>query len=169
MANVVAFDASFLLPVFSRSLHAVPNNPSTGKPIKQYDEKIDHLLNRLEKQKTRMLIPAPALSEILVEERAERIGEYLKIILSRSAFRVAPFKQDAAIAVAVMNRNAMEQGDKRSGSTESWQKIKFDRQIIAIAKVNKAKIIYSDDQGLRNFAEQASLKVVSSHELDPPA
>ena len=168
MANVVAFDASFLLPVFSRKLHAVPQYPSTRKPIRQYDKKIDCLLSRLEKEKTKMLIPAPALSEILVEAGAERMHEYLKTIFLRSAFRVVPFKQDAAIVVAVMNRNAMERGDKRSGSKESWQKVKFDRQILAIAKVNKAKIIYSDDQGLRNFAEQAGLRVISSHELDLP-
>ena len=38
MVNVVAFQASFLLFVFSRNLHAVPRYPSTGIPIKQYDK-----------------------------------------------------------------------------------------------------------------------------------
>ena len=48
MAKMVASDASFLLLVFSQNLYDVPNNPSTGKPIEQYNEKIDHLLGQLE-------------------------------------------------------------------------------------------------------------------------
>ena len=166
MMNVVAFDASFLLPVFSQKLDDVPKNPSTGKPIEKYYERIEGLLSQLEEAKIKILIPSPALSEILVRVKAEQVNQYLEMISSRSVFRVASFKQDAAIKVAEMSRKAIEQGDKRSGSTEVWNKVKFDRQIIALAKVNGAKIIYSDDRSLRKFTEQVDLKVIASHELE---
>lgn len=168
MTDAVAFDASFLLPVFSRNLHAVPRDPSTGNFIEQYDKKIDHLLSRLEKEKTKMLIPAPTLSEILIRVEAEEVDDYLKEIFSGLAFSIASFEKEAAIEVAMMGRKAKKQGDKRSGSTEVWSKVKFDRQIIAIAKVGNTEVIYSDDKNLRNFAEQAGLNVISSHELELP-
>ena len=114
-----------------------------------------------------MLIPASVLGEILVRVRTEQIDEYRKMIYSRAPFSVVHFGEEAAIEVAAMNRKK-EQGDKRGGSTEVWSKVKFDRQIIAIAKVNGARIIYSDDKPLRNFAEQVDLKVISSHELELP-
>ena len=168
MKNVVVFDASFLLPVFSQNLSAMPKDPSTGKPVERYDEKVDYLLSQLEEAETQMLIPTPALSEILVEAGTKRVAEYVKEIFSKSTFLVASFEMDAAIEVAIMSRNAQERDDKRSGSTEAWQKVKLDRQIVAIAKVNNARVIYSDDKNLRNFAEQAGLEVVSSYELQFP-
>ena len=144
MRDVVVFDASFLLPIFSRNLHTIPRDPSTGKPVERYDERIDFLLNQLERKGAKMLIPAPALSEILVRVEEEEIEEYLEMIYSRSTFLIASFEEEDAIEVAEMSRRAKEQGDKRGGSTEVWNKVKFDRQIIATAKVNDAETIYSD-------------------------
>ena len=166
MANVVVFDASFLLPIFSRNLHSVPEDPETGKPVEQYDKRIDYLLNQLRRRRVKMLIPAPALSEILVRVEPEQIDGYLKEIFSKSAFRIAFFNRDAAIEVAIMSREAKKQGDKRGGSTEVWNKVKFDRQIIAIAKVNGAKIIYSNDKKLGNFAKHTGLRIIRPHELE---
>jgi predicted nucleic acid-binding protein len=67
---------------------------------------------------------------------------------------VVPFDTRAAIELAVMTRNAIDQGDKRGGVDAPWNKVKFDRQIVAIAKVAGATTIYSDDLQLRTFAEQ---------------
>ena len=39
----------------------------------------------------------------------------------------------------------MAEGNKKDGSGEPWAKIKYDRQIVAIAKVIGASAIYSDD------------------------
>jgi hypothetical protein len=52
-------------------------------------------------------------------------------------FYVVPFDTLAAIELAVMTRNALAAGDKRAGSKESWAKVKFDRQIAAIARVTR--------------------------------
>jgi hypothetical protein len=51
---------------------------------------------------------------------------------------------------------------------ETWAKLKFDRQIIAIAKVNCAKSIYSDDFGVKSVATANGLKTVHTWELPLP-
>jgi hypothetical protein len=42
--------------------------------------------------------------------------------------------------------------DKRAMIDAPWAKIKFDRQIVAIAKVSAATAIYTDDEKLITFA-----------------
>jgi hypothetical protein len=46
--------------------------------------------------------------------------------------------------------------------------VKFDRQIVAIAKVYKAHTIYSDDEDVKALAENAAMKVIPSWELPLP-
>ncbi|EEC37129.1 conserved hypothetical protein [Burkholderia pseudomallei Pakistan 9] len=43
--------------------------------------------------------------------------------------------------------------------------MKFDHQIVAIARSRLATCIYSDDKGLRNFARSIGISAVSSDEL----
>jgi hypothetical protein len=47
--------------------------------------------------------------------------------------------------------------------------MKFDRQIVAIALTNGARVLYSDDQGVRKFGEGSGLKVKRTSELPIPA
>lgn len=70
--------------------------------------------------------------------------------------------------MAEITRAAITAGDKRSGASWPWVKVKFDRQIVAIAKVASANIIYTDDEGLRSFAEAQGLRVVRLAELPLP-
>ena len=44
----------------------------------------------------------------------------------------------------------------------------FDRQIVAVAKVNGAKVIYSDDKTLNTFAKRLGIESVSSWDLPAP-
>ena len=83
---------------------------------------------------------------------------------------VRPFDELAAIELAAMEIEARKTGDKRGAISQPWTKVKFDRQIVAIAKVNSATRIYSDDGDVRAFATKAGLEVVTSWELPlPPA
>lgn len=47
--------------------------------------------------------------------------------------------------------------------------MKFDRQIVAIALVNGASILYSDDEGVAKFAGGCGLKVKRVVDLPVPA
>ena len=52
----------------------------------------------------------------------------------------------AAIETAAATLAAVGRGDKRSGLADSpWQKLKIDRQIVAIAKSRGIRVIYSTD------------------------
>jgi hypothetical protein len=57
---------------------------------------------------------------------------------------------------------------KRGTSNATWTKIKFDRQIVAIAKVHNATTIYSDDDDMRAIATRAKMKVIGLAELPLP-
>ena len=66
---------------------------------------------------------------------------------------------------AARHREALRLGDKKEGS-ESWAKLKFDRQIVAIAKVKGADTIYSNDSDIRRYARMDGLKVVTLDDLE---
>lgn len=61
--------------------------------------------------------------------------------------------------------DAIDAGDKRSGSTSPWAKIKFDRQIVAIAKVVGALTIYSDDDDIARLSRSAGIAVLRIQDL----
>ena len=50
-------------------------------------------------------------------------------------------------------------------TNSTWAKVKFDRQIVAIALVEGASAIYSDDRGVKVFGEIAGLRVVRIPDL----
>ena len=163
---MVVFDATILLALLWPD-GPPPLDPDTNDPVIGYRKRIDFLVQRLERQRTKIVIPTPALSEILV--RSGQAGpEYLSHICSTAVFRIVPFDVRAAVEVAAMTRDAISGGDKRSGGAGTWAKIKYDRQIVAIAKVEGAATIYSDDRNVYNFGTAAGLTVLRIADLPLP-
>jgi hypothetical protein len=76
----------------------------------------------------------------------------------------------AAVELAAMELMATAKGAKRKPASPDtpWQKVKFDRQIVAISKLHGAHTIYSDDRDIRSIAEDIGIKVISCWELDLP-
>lgn len=91
-------------------------------------------------------------------------------ITGRACYKVADFEQRAAIEAALRVADALNAGDKRSGVLAPHHKVKFDRQIVAIAKVENVGIIYSDDRDIKILGEQCGIQVVRVEDLPlPPA
>ena len=67
-----------------------------------------------------------------------------------------------------MTRDAMAAGNKQGGAQGTWAKVKYDRQIVATAKVEAADTIYSDDNDVQKLAAQAGLAVIGVAELPLP-
>jgi predicted nucleic acid-binding protein len=161
---MVVFDATFLSHLLypeSRS----PLDPSTGQPVEKAKERIEFLIQSLQDAKQKIIIPTPALSELLAV--AAKPQEILELIIRSRWFEVYPFDQKAAIECAEFIRAIRKTGKKELSST--WAKAKFDYQIIAIAIVSGADTIYSDDEDMRRYlAGRGEIKVVTISQLPLP-
>ena len=74
-------------------------DPATGKPVDRCRERVTHLLETLQQENAKIVIPTPALAEVLV--RAAKGGpEFLRILSSSKHFRIAPFDERAAVEFA---------------------------------------------------------------------
>ncbi len=141
----VAFDASVLIYVLDERASA-PTDPATGKPVDRCAERVTHLIATLQQQGARIVIPTPALGEVLV--RAVKAGpEFLRILYGSRHFVVAPFDGLAAVEFAARQADRATSGGRTSATTRV--KAKFDDQIAAIAAVHRAETIYSDDADIR--------------------
>ncbi|MGB8261050.1 MAG: hypothetical protein WCE75_11895 [Terracidiphilus sp.] len=146
-----------------------PSDPSTKQPVERAHERVEQLIDDLDAAKERIIIPAPALSEFLVLAGPDG-PQYLSEISLLSHVSVQPFDQMAAVELAAMELTARAKGAKRHPlpSTTPWQKVKLDRQIVAISKLHRCKAIYSDDSDVRGIAEDIGIKTISTWELALP-
>lgn len=138
-------------------------------PKLESDDKarISHFLFQAEKAKTRIIVPMPAVAEYLVGADIAALETFNK--LERKAFIfVAPFDRAAAFECAQLDRAALGGGDKRDGADTPWQKIKIDRQIVAIGKVHGATLVISADSGVRSNALRVGMFAKTIQELELP-
>lgn len=165
---MVVIDATILM-LFLRPDAGVPLGPG-NVPIAQPRERVAHLIDRPERSKVKVVIPTPVLSEVLVRVDTLEAQQLVELIMMHAAFRIEPFDVRAAIEVASMTRNAID-GGKRPGRRDpqaTWAKLKYDRQIVAIARVSQATTIYSDDRDIRTIAARVGISVVGLADLDLP-
>ena len=156
---MVAFDSAFLLIAIRKD--AIPASVERAK------ERVDHLVSQLAQSEERILVPTPALSELLVH--AGEAGEtYLEELQKSAKFRIASFNTLAAVEVALDIRAQIRKGDKRGGVNSTWAKANFDRQIVAIAKTSGAHTIYSDDPDVEVHAKRFGLQVKRLMGLELP-
>jgi len=160
------FDATTLL-LFLEPEARAPLDPATNEPVTDAKARIDHLIETLENRRETIVIPTPALSEVLVHSDEAGSG-YLEILNTTRCFRIEPFDQRAAVELATMTRDALREGDLRAGAESTRAKLKFDRQIIAIARTQSQTTIYSDDRDVAVLAEPLALEVIPVHALPVP-
>jgi|CXWL01.1.fsa_nt_gi predicted nucleic acid-binding protein len=149
----VAFDASVLIDLFNPRLKG------------DRRAKLDHLVMELQKQRTKILIPTPALTELMVRagKAREEIHEKLSV---KSAFQITSFDSRAAMECALLLEEAL---DSKAKQQVSKSKIKFDWQIVAIAAAHNVTIIYSDDSDIARYGRRANIEVIKTDELPLPA
>lgn len=153
MGTVVCFDCNTLVCLSGQE--------------SEFKTKLLHLLSLLDKKKGKAILPAPAIGEYLV--LADQAGLAIVESLQKHAYvQVANFDLACAFECALLDAAAIGRGDKKDGAETSWQKVKYDRQIVAIAKRNGAKLIISNDNGVRANASRIGLKALSIDELSLP-
>jgi predicted nucleic acid-binding protein len=161
--SLVVFDTSILLLLLQPNAKP-PLDQRTKKPLLHPQERIEYLVKRLSKAQIKIIVPTPVLTELLFYSGAAT-EKYLERLQNRP-FNIAPFGTRAAVECSIMLR---KHGHKDAGKKDSRAKVIFDRQIIAIAKVEKADTVYSDDEKVIKYSADAGIKAVTSFdlELDP--
>lgn len=117
------------------------------KPKDDLRVRLEGLISEIENARGQLIIPTLVVAEYLVN--ADEARETLLNRLTGSRYvSVAPFDTKAALECADMDTAASAGGNKkapfRKDRGADWQKIKVDRQVVAIARALKATVIGGD-------------------------
>jgi predicted nucleic acid-binding protein len=161
----VAFDSTMLSTLLNPN-SGVPDDPATGKPLEWPKERVEGLINELSKAKKKIVIPAPVAAEILTVIGPTNT-DYLSIINRSKVFEVVPLDAKAAVELAFLNRDVFGARDRKS-KAQPFQKVKVDRQILAICKVAGCDTLYTDDKSLIGCAKLCGIATVRLCDLPIP-
>ena len=140
-------------------------------PVERARERVNALVQEIADGGEQVLVPSPALAEVLATPDCD-MEEVLSTLRVSAFIRIGDFDQRAAADLATRLRAAVARGDIREGLKTTKTKMKFDRQIVAIALTNGARVLYSDDHGVRtvrmastNAATAAAAAVDAAYDL----
>lgn len=154
--HVVTIDANVLTACVGRS------TPAENR------RRLTHFLGNVQKAKAKLVIPTPTLSEYLVYADQAAL-ESLELLERKSFILIAPFDRAAAYECSQLDAAAIGRGDKRDGRKDAWQKVKIDRQIVAIGKANGTQAFLSDDAGVEAIAKRIGIRTMKVCDLELPA
>jgi predicted nucleic acid-binding protein len=148
----VGFDNTFLSILLNPN-GQIPLDPQTGQPVVMARQRAESVVEALGKSRQKIVLPTPAIAELLTAIGPDA-QQYVSIIGRSRLFELASFDPRCAIELACLNRDVFSIHDPKTGA-EPYQKVKIDRQIIAILKVAGVETVYTDDEGFakRVFAE----------------
>lgn len=156
---IAGADATFLLYLFAPVGSVGVPLDSNGQPVTMAKERVQGLVDELEKIGAIVIVPTPALSEIMVRSGVQAGQAWLATMNKSKAFKVVPFDAKAAIEVALMAGHAVK-GESGAMSNEGTHaKLKYDRQIVAIAHTEGATAFYTDDRNQANLARRLGMTV----------
>ena len=111
-------------------------------------DKARHLIQTCEKDGTEIMIPSVVVAEVLCALKPRLHIEFSAIIHKR--FIIPPFDTQAALKFAeIWQKRKAAKGDSKISRAE----MKADFMITATAVVGGAECIYSEDAGLKKFAQ----------------
>jgi predicted nucleic acid-binding protein len=145
MATVI--DANVLAALFSKNHEDVR------------DVRIRGLIADSRAIRTRLIVPAPVFAEFAVKARDKE----LEFITSQHVFKLVPFDAIAALECGFLIRDVFAQENKKDRHS-----IKFDLQILAIAKVCRATRLVTNDRQLRSRSVSLGIPAISIIELPIP-
>ena len=162
---MVLFDTSIVVLVLQPDALA-PTDPLTGRPVTRCKDRVEHLIKTCSAAKSTILIPTPVLAEFLVKAGPKK-QDYLNRFTSSKNFQIATFDQRAAVELSLLTDPDLQSG-KPMSEMVTKAKIKFDRQIVAIAKVSGVDMIYTGDDGLASCARKNGIRASMTWEIPLP-
>jgi predicted nucleic acid-binding protein len=157
---MIIFDASYLVVYLNKNPE--PAKDRDGKPVSHFKERVEYLATSLSSSEP-IGIPTPAMAEVLVRAGKGR-AQFVSILSDRMRFQIVPFDARAAIEAAELI--ALVKSNNETWGTHA--KVKFDIQIVATAKAEDARLIYSDDRDVENFAKRLKIPVLRICDLPLP-
>ena len=162
---IVAFDNTMLSLILNPN-GSPPIDTASGKPLHEIKSRTDSVIQKIKTGRGKIILPAPALAEIMTVI-GSRSQEYIDKIEQGRIFEIGNFDARCAVELAELNRSVFSATDRKSKNVP-YQKIKVDRQIIAICKVNGVTEIYSDDKSLATWARMCKIKTIRSEDIPLP-
>lgn len=150
---MVVFDATVLIDLF--------NPKATGDRRRR----LDLLVSTLEKQREKVVVPAPAYTEFLVGADRAR-DAYQARIEKSSIFRVEPYSKKVAMECAILLSDVFSKSEKRAVTKT---KLKFDWMIVATARALDASCLYTGDDDIVRCSKHAGVTSIRLDDLPLPA
>jgi hypothetical protein len=163
---MIVFDTSTLILAIDPDRARPPIDPQTGKPLTNCAARVNFLIQRLNAAKEQLLIPTPIISEFLIKAGPNRF-EYIQKFIAAKNLLPANFDHKAAIELALLNDPDLNSMKSLEGNLTA-AKIRFDRQVVAIAKSSGASCVYAGDNNLAGCARDNGMKAVMTWELPEP-
>lgn len=161
----IAIDAT-TLSILLNPAARVPIDPATGQPLDLARERLVGFIAQAEKERRKLIIPTPVTAELLTAI-GPTSADYIRVVNRKAVFEVRSFDEVAAVELAFLNRDVFGALDHKNG-LEPWQKMKVDRQIIAVAKVADCEKILTEDDGLGNRARLCEIEPLKLIDLPIP-
>jgi hypothetical protein len=160
---VILFDTTYVIVLLEDRALSITNRE--GKPVTKVHERVRHLVQKLSESNVIICVPTPVLAEFMV--RAGNAGpELLKRLNNTSKFNLSPFGVKAAIEAAELIRTIKD--EQKGQRIETWAKVKFDVQIVAIAKAEGCPVIYAEDPHMEALGKRVGIDVRRICELPLP-
>lgn len=154
----ICVDANFLVALLDS------RGAKFGKDV---PERIAFFLAAIDAAKAKVIVPTPAIAEYLVG--ADQAGlESLNKFRSKTFVEIAAFDLASAHECALIDRSALGGKDKKDGSGDAWQKIKVDRQILAIARAKGCTLMVTQDKTLAENCKRVFMEVLTLNALPLP-
>jgi hypothetical protein len=150
------FDTTFML-LLTDDLALAP--PAPAGVTDEARDRLTLLLETLDNARDHIVLPTPVLTELLVSGRADP-GATLNVLNGLARMRMEAFGTRAAIECAEMLRRMVRGSGPRS-------KVKFDHQIVAIAKAVGAASVYSDDHDVKALCGRERITCLGVWDLPP--
>ena len=125
---------------------------------------MEHLISELDAKGAVALVPTRVPTELLMRA-TESAADLLSRMSSLNVFRVVPFDERAAVECPLM-LSAGRRKTRTEGAT--WAKVRFDHQIVTIAKVRGASRLYSDDRNVKTLGASSGIEVAGVWDLPEP-
>lgn len=139
-------------------------DPETGDVVERAAARASALVDRIDQLNGMVVIPAPVLAEYLVGISRDAYQEQLNLLNSFSCIEIVPFDEMAAIECALL----VDEQEHRSLDPDATKaKLRFDRQILAIAIASGADELWTHDKGLFNKARASGVSINSLASITP--